>query len=246
MGAGRDVMLSRLVLCSLVAVLASACATTPTKRAPLRAATDDERGLVGQAIAPLLTTSGLWRGPGDGCAIALAVQPGAAINLGVAPSPQCRFALVVTEGALTTLPPAELRAGLAHEIGHVESGHFAARAQRRAAEQQTRKEIDARDPTRNPATAIPVIGPLIAIGIVASQGVAEARANAEYRSYDREEEYAADRYALDLLARLPGDPPACLGLVTLLERLQEQGGSRVKDHPLPAERAKAARERCPG
>ena len=67
-----------------------------------------------------------------------------------------------------------------------------------------------------------------------------------YRSYDREEEYAADRYALDLLARLSGDPPACLGLVTLLERLQEQGGNRVKDHPLPAERAKAARERCPG
>jgi len=29
-----------------------------------------------------------------------------------------------------------------------------------------------------------VIGPLIAIGIVASQGVAEARADAEYRSYD--------------------------------------------------------------
>jgi Zn-dependent protease with chaperone function len=239
-------MLSRLVLYSLLAVLASACATMPTKRAPLRAATDDERRMVGQAIAPLLRTSGLWRGPSDGCAVALAVQPVPAINLGVASHRECRFALVVTEGALKTLPPAELRAGLAHEIGHVESGHFAARVQRRAAEQQTRKEIDEKGPTRNPATAIPVIGPLIAIGIVASQGVAEAKADAEYRSYDREEEYAADRYALDLLARLPGDPPACLGLVTLLERLKEQGGSRVKDHPLPAERVKAARERCPG
>jgi Zn-dependent protease with chaperone function len=239
-------MLSRLVLCCLLAVLASACATTPTKRVPLRAATDDERRMVGQAIAPLLTTSGLWRGPSDGCAVALAVRPVPAINLGVAPHRECRFALVVTEGALKTLPPAELRAGLAHEIGHVESGHFATRAQRRAAEQQTRKEIDEKGPTRNPATAIPVIGPLIAIGIVASQGVAEAKADAEYRSYDREEEYAADRYALDLLARLPGDPPACLGLLTLLERLQEQGGTRIRDHPLPAERAKAARERCSG
>jgi Zn-dependent protease with chaperone function len=238
-------MLNRLVVCGLLAVLASACATTPTKRAPLRAATDDERRMVAQAIWPLLTTSGLWRSPSEGCAIALAVQPVSSINLGVAPHPKCRFALVVTEGALQALPPAELRAGLAHEIGHVESGHFAARLQRRAAEKQTRKQIDERDPTRNPATAIPVIGPLIAIGIATSQGVAEAKADAEYRSYDREEEYAADRYALDLLDRLPANPPACLGLVMLLERLQEQGGTRVKDHPLPAERAKAARERCP-
>ena len=238
-------MLSRLVLCSLLAVLASACATTPTKRVQLRTATEDEKRLVGQAISPLLTTSGLWRGPGDGCALALSVQPIPAINLGVAPHRECRFALVVTEGALT-LPPAELRAGLAHEIGHVESGHFAARAQRRAAEKQTRKEIEEKGPTRNPATAIPVIGPLIAIGIVASQGAAESKADAEYRSYDREEEYAADRYALDLLARLPGNPPACLAMVTLLERLQDQGGNRVRDHPLPTERAKAARERCPG
>ena len=123
----------------------------------------------------------------------------------MAPHRACRFALVVTEGALTTLAPAELRAVLAH-----------------------------------------VIGPLIAHGIVASQGVAEVKADAEYRSYDREEEYAADRYALELLARLPEEnPPACLGMVTLLERLQEQGGTRAKDHPLPAERARAALERCP-
>jgi Zn-dependent protease with chaperone function len=239
------VTLSRLILCSLLVALASACATAPTKRVAPRAATEDERRVVGQAIAPLLRVSGLWRGPSDGCAVALAVQPVPAINLGVAPHRECRFALVVTEGALA-LTPAELRAGLAHEIGHVESGHFAARAQRRAAEKETRKEIEEKGPSRNPATAIPVIGPLIAMGIVASQGAAESKADAEYRSYDREEEYAADRYALDLLARLPGNPPACLGMVTLLERLQDQGGNRVKDHPLPAERAKAARERCPG
>ena len=238
-------MLSRLILCSLLAVLASACATATTKPAPLRAATDEERRMVGQTISPLLTISGLWRGPGDGCAVALAVQPVPTINLGVAPHRTCRFALVVTEGALKTLPTTELRAGLAHEIGHVEFGHFAARAERRAAEKQTQKQIRETGPTRNPATAIPMIGPLIAVGIAASQSIAEAKAAGEYRSYDREEEYAADRYALDLLARLPGDPPACLGMIALLERLREQGGSRVKDHPLPAERAKAARERCP-
>jgi len=240
------VTLSRLILCSLLALFVGACATTTTKRAPLRAATGDERRMVGRAILPLLAASGIWRGPSDGCAAALAVQPVPTINLGVAPHRACRFALVVTEGALEILAPAELRAGLAHEIGHVESGHFAARAQRRAAERQTRKEIEEKGPTHNPATAIPVIGPLIALGIVASQGVAEVKADAEYRSYDREEEYAADRYALELLARLPEEnPPACLGMVTLLERLQEQGGTRAKDHPLPAERARAALERCP-
>jgi Zn-dependent protease with chaperone function len=239
-------MLSRLILCSLLAMLASACATTPTKRAPLRAATEEERRMVGQAISPLLTTSGLWRGPSDGCAVAVAVQPIPAINLGVAPHRACRFALVVTEGALKTLPPAELRAALAHEIGHVESGHFVARPQRRVAEKQTRKEIDEKGPTHNPAIAIPVIGPLIAIGIVSFQGVAEAKADAEYRSYDREEEYAADRYALDLLARLPGDPPACLGLVTVLERLHELWGYLVRDHQLPSQLAKAGLVRCPG
>jgi hypothetical protein len=240
-------MLSRLILCGLLALLASACATAPAppKRVAPRPATDDERRMVAQAMAPLLRDSGLWRGPEDGCAVALAVHPIPAINLGVARHPECRFALVVTEGALRTLSPAELRAGLAHEIGHVKSGHFAARAQRRAAEKQTRKEIDEKGPSHNPMTAIPVIGPLIAIGIVTSQSAAEAKADAEYRSYDRREEDEADRYALNLLALVPGDPPACLAFITLLERLESQGGSRNRDHPLPAERIKVARERCP-
>jgi Zn-dependent protease with chaperone function len=238
---------TRLSIWCVLALLASACATAPAppKRVALRAATDDERRMVGQAIAPLLRDSGLWRGPEDGCALALAVHPIPAINLGVARHPECRFALVVTEGALRTLSPAELRAGLAHEIGHVKSGHFAARAQRRAAEKQTRKEIDDKSPSHNPVTAIPVIGPLIAIGIVTSQSAAEAKADAEYRSYDRQEESEADRYALNLLALVPGDPPACLAMITLLEKLEGQGGSRNRDHPLPAERIKAARERCP-
>jgi Zn-dependent protease with chaperone function len=244
-------VLARLLICVLLAAEASGCAAAAAARAPLRAAREEEQRIVGDAIAPLLLAAGLWPRPGGGCGAALAVQPAPAINLAVAPHRECRFALAITEGALRSLSPAELRAALAHEIGHVELGHFAARAGRRAAEREARKEIEDKGTTAGAAaTAVPVIGPLIAIGIIAAQGVADTAVEAGHRAYDREEERAADRYALDLLARI-GEPGACRGLAALLERLERETGKGpwagwLGTHPTPGERLRAARERCPG
>src|SRR5262249_59518327 len=111
-----------------------------------------------------------WAGPRDGCAAALAILAGNTINLVAGPNAQCKFTLGITEGALKVLPPDELRAGLAHEIGHVQLGHFAARKERRAAEKKARDELGEKSTTAGAAvTAIPVIGPPLAMGGAGSQ-----------------------------------------------------------------------------
>ena len=72
----------------------------------------------------------------DGCRIGLVVVPAPWINAGARPglsSPCVRFTLFLTEGTLTKLPPTQLRAVLAHELGHVHLGHFQQRRDRREA-----------------------------------------------------------------------------------------------------------------
>ena len=121
----------------------------------------EERETISRLLVPLLITSGIWTGPGDGCAVALGILSGNAINLAVGPNAKCKFSLGITEEALRVLPPDELRAGLAHEIGHVQLGHFTARKERRAAEKKTRDEMSEKSTTTGAAvTAIPIIGPL--------------------------------------------------------------------------------------
>ena len=110
-----------LVLALAAALLAGACASAPPKVAP-RAATDDDRRLIGRALAPLLRATGVPKGQGNGCDAAVGVLPTPAINVGVAPHPSCTVALLITEGALTTLPFEELQAALAHELGHAQLG----------------------------------------------------------------------------------------------------------------------------
>lgn len=207
--------------------------------------------MVGRALVPLLTTAGIWRGPQDGCAAQLGILPVAAINLAVAPSRSCKFALLVTEGALSSLPAEELQAALAHELGHVELGHFAARSDRRADERETQRTIDERASTGTGiATAIPGIGPLIALGIAGGHAAAQAAAEGTYRKYDQAEESAADRYAVDLLNRLPGSPPSrCRHLAALLARLDRERAAPLwsgwlSTHPSPATRLEAVKEKC--
>ena len=200
------------------------CATAPPKppkAAPTvvpRAATEDEQFKVSAALAPLLRTSGMWRGPEDGCAVALGILPRKNINMGVGPHSTCRFSLLATEGALERLPPEEMRAALAHELGHVELEHFGARRARRQAER----------------------------GAMMQRG-AQAAA---FRAYDRDEERAADRWAADLLKRLPGDGTGCRALVALLQRLEREGQrpeyfNWMSTHPSPGARLQALAEVCP-
>jgi Zn-dependent protease with chaperone function len=196
---------------------------------------------------PLLVTAGVWSGPADGCAAALAILPSPAINVGVGPHPQCKFALVITETALNTLPPEELQAALAHEIGHVQLGHFASRKERRAEEKKTREDNE-----RGAAlAAIPLIGPILAVGVMGSQIASETAIEGKYRAYDREDELAADRFALNLLERVTGRIRACQGTMGILERLRQAGSTRIfsawlSTHPSPADRLKAVSERCSG
>ena len=213
-------------IAALVLFLLAGCATPPQQPAsgrlpvPPRAPTEDDRFRISAALAPLLRTAGLWRGPQDGCAVGLGVLPMKNINLGVAAHPECRFSLLVTEGALEQLPPEELRAALAHELGHVELEHVVARRVRRQEERRA--------------------GPMLA---------REPAALAKFRAYDRDEERAADHYAVELLSRLPGDGTGCRALAALLRRLAREGRrpeyyNWLSTHPSPVARLDAIKEIC--
>jgi hypothetical protein len=131
---------------------------------------------VAELLLPLLAMSGVWIRPSDGCAVAIGVLPIQAINLSVGLHPQCKFALVITEGALGVLPPEELQAAMGHELGHVQLAHFEARRERRLAERKRREEINEKGVTAGAAvTAIPVIGPLLAMGVAGTQSALMAR-----------------------------------------------------------------------
>lgn len=223
----ESIYIHYLVALSLFAlVLLSGCAA-PQPKPPIvrpamqpRAPTEDDRFKISAALAPLLRTAGLWRGPEDGCAVGLGILPLKSINLGVAGHPTCRFSLLVTEGALEQLPPEELRAALAHELGHVELEHVVARRVRRQEERSA--------------------GPML------SREPAEL---AKFRAYDRDEERVADRYAVELLNRLPGDGTGCRALAALLRRLDRDGRrpeyyNWLSTHPSPVARLEAIKETC--
>ena len=55
-------------------------------------------------------------------------------------------------------------------------------------------------------TAVPVIGPLLAVAVIGSQAAAQTATESAYRAYDQAEETAADRYAVDLLNPLQAGP----------------------------------------
>lgn len=239
----------------LASLLASGCATTtPPEPSPprpkVRDATPEERETISRLLLPLLITSGIWTGPADGCVVVLGILTSNAINLATGPNTRCRFSLGITEEALRVLPPDELRAGLAHELGHVQLGHFAARKERRAAEKKTKDEIGEKNDKAAVVGAIPIVGPLLAIGVAGTQMATDSSVEGQYRAYDREEELAADRYGRDLLELVIGRVRACEAEVALLERLVQARPSRpwvawLNTHPRPADRLKVAKERCP-
>jgi len=191
------------------------------KRPELRAATPDEQAKVDAALTPLIQASGLCH-PKEPCAVGLAIEVRQRIYVAAWPVSKKMLVLRITTGALRSLQPSELQSALAHELGHVQLSHFESREGRHQAERPTQAEVNA-----------------------ASDEVVRAS-----RASDREEEFAADRYAVGLLDRLRGDPGrGCTDMLLLLERLDLEQlapgwANWVSTHPTAAARLQALQARC--
>ncbi len=172
-------------------------------------------------LTPLIQVSGLCR-PKEPCAVGLAIEVRQRIHVAAGPAPQKIFVLRITTGALRSLQPSELQSALAHELGHVQLGHFESREVRHQTERSTQAAVNG-----------------------ASDEVVRAS-----RASDREEEFAADRYAVELLDRLPGDPArGCTDMLLLLERLDLEQltpgwANWLSTHPTPAARLQALQMEC--
>ena len=142
------------------------------------------------------------------------------------PPPQCRqFDLIMTAGALA-LPPDELRAVVAHELGHVYLGHI---------ESQHATQL-----LRNGAE-------LFVIGLVPYL-VLHADTYPFMSAFSGSHEADADRFAVGLLIR---SRSSCGALAKVLERFQRvQDRSSIQkfewlsSHPSSERRIEAVRELC--
>jgi Zn-dependent protease with chaperone function len=115
-----------LVMASTLTVLALGCARAALTPASLhRDASPQEQSRLVSVVLPLL--EGVKISVPRRCTVRLGVLSSAQINVSVAirQEPGCpqTVALLITEGALHELPPAELRGLLAHQLGHVGLGH---------------------------------------------------------------------------------------------------------------------------
>ena len=205
----------------LLIVCAGLAGCTSARPPEIRRPSEAERVQIDQALAPLVAASAICQGQ-DPCPIGVGVIQLRRIDLAVGPNPPNKFGLTITAGALGNLQSSELQAALAHELGHVQLGHLDSRAERRQ--------------MGSPGTA------------KASGGGEEGlRRN---RAYDREEEFAADSYAVELLDRLPGGPGrGCADMLLLLERLDLEltapaWSSWLSTHPTPTARLQAIQAEC--
>jgi len=218
-----------LVVILCVAVTGCASAKRPDSKTAsppvLRGPTPEEQAKVDEVLAPLVSASGICRSA-EPCAVGLAIEPRRTIHVAAGPAPEKKFVIRITTGALTGLEPSELQAALAHELGHVQLGHFESREVRRRAERST------------------AAGPNGATNGATDEAL---RAN---RASDREEEFAADRYAVELLDRLPGrQGRGCADMLFLLERLDLEQLSPgwanwLSTHPTPASRLQSLQAEC--
>src|SRR5258705_12149212 len=77
----------------LALALLSGCATAPPPKPPVRPAiqprapTEDDRFKISAALAPLLLTAGVWRGPEEISAVGVSVLPQRGTKTGAAPHP---------------------------------------------------------------------------------------------------------------------------------------------------------------
>src|SRR6266581_136227 len=163
-----------LVVILCVAVTGCASAKRPDSKTAsppvLRGPTPEEQAKVDAILAPLVSASGICS-PAEPCAVGLAIESVRRIHVAAGPAPPKKFVIRITTGALSNLEPSELQAALAHELGHVQLGHFETRQVRRLAE-----------PPMN----------------AGSSGSNEDALRIN-RASDRAEELAADLYAVELL-----------------------------------------------
>jgi Zn-dependent protease with chaperone function len=209
----------RLLTLVAFSLVLAGCASA--KRQDLRGATPEEQAKVDAALTPLILASGLCR-PNEPCAVGLAIEVRQRIHVAAGPASQRKFVLRITTGMLRSLQLSELQSALAHELGHVQLGHFESREARHQAERSAEAAVTG-----------------------ASDDV--VRAN---RSSDREEEFAADRYAVELLDRLRGGPgQGCAEMILLLELLDLEEltpgwANWLSTHPTPAARLQALQAEC--
>jgi hypothetical protein len=232
---------------TLVLVLAGcATATAPPKPRELAPA---ERDRASAALEPLLTAAGLWHGPADGCAAAYSAVEGDLVGVALMPHAPCRVKLVLTDGTLTRLDRATLRAVLSHEIAHMQLGHADALQARADAKKKTEQGVKTASRAASKAVGfIPGIGGFISSGIGATRQAATAVMEMQGNPYLPEEEHAADAMAVTLLNDT--EPWGCQALVALLEERLHAPDDQVwapwvHAHPVSAERVQAASAPCP-
>ena len=167
----------------------------------------------------------------------------------VTPHAPCRVKLVLTEGTLTRLDRATLRAVLAHDLAHLQLGHPEARQQREEERKQTEKQVGVghRRGRRRPRSFIPGVGGLVGKGIGTAKKAATAAMEAHGNPYLPEEERAADALTVTYLSQ--AEPCGCAFATVLRERLRSSSEDAwtlwVHQHPVSAERVAALAEPCP-
>jgi len=245
---GGRVMGARELVLGVALISLAACATVPAPAKP-RALTPAERDGLSQTLEPLLTTAGLWRGPADGCAADFGVLEGDLVGVVLMPHAPCRVRLILTEGTLTRLDRATLRALLAHEIAHMQLSHPDARQARADAREQTEKEVKTASRAASTAASfIPGVGGLVSKGIGTARKAVTTAMEMQGTPYLPEEEQAADAMAVTLLNE--AEPSSCRALVSLLEerlRAPDEDAWKVwlHAHAVSAERISELAGLCP-
>ena len=125
---GGFVVSRLLVSALLVSLLGAGCAATTSGKMPsnVRAGTTAETRVLTEALGPLLRSLDEPIEDTKTCPVGFGVVKTPRINASIAlgkPGACPRFAILLTEGALTRLPVGMLRAMLAHELGHLVLKH---------------------------------------------------------------------------------------------------------------------------